>query len=41
MTYKLELDTIDDGSRAEDERDEAGEDDHGVKRQEEVIILTS
>lgn len=41
ITYKLELDSIDDGSRAKDERGEAGKDDHRVKQQEEVIVLIS
>ncbi|TNN67487.1 hypothetical protein EYF80_022293 [Liparis tanakae] len=34
-TYKLELDAIDDRSRSEDKRDEAGEDDHRVKGHKE------
>lgn len=41
ITYKLQLDAIDDGSCAEDEGGEAGEDHHRVKGQEEVIVLTS
>lgn len=40
-TYRLELDAIDDRSRSEDERDEAGEDYHRVKGHEEVIIVSS
>lgn len=40
-THKLELDSVDDRSCAEDERGEAGQDDHRVKRQEEVIVLIS
>lgn len=31
FTYKLELDAVDDRSRTQDERGEAGEDDHGIK----------
>lgn len=31
VTYKLELDAVDDRSCAEDEGGEAGEDDHRVK----------
>lgn len=41
LTYELELDAIYDRSHAEDERSEAGEDDHGIKWQEEVIIFIS
>lgn len=40
-TYKLELDAVDDGPRAEEERQEAGEDDHRVKQQEEEVALSS
>lgn len=31
LTYKLQMDTFDDRSHAEDERGEASEDDHRIK----------
>ncbi len=41
ITYRLELDAVDDRSHAEGERSEAGEDDQRVKRHEEVIVIIS
>lgn len=37
LTYKLKVDAVDDRSHAKDEREEAGEDHHRIKRQEEVV----
>ena len=41
MTHKLELDAIDDRSGAEDERGKAGQDDHRIEGQQEVIVVIS
>lgn len=41
LAYKLKVDAVDDGSHAKDEREEAGEDHHGIKRQEEVVNFIS
>lgn len=41
ITYKLECDSIDDRSCAQDERGEAGKDDQRIKQQEEVVVFPS
>lgn len=41
LAYKLKADALDDRSHAKDEREEAGEDHHRIKRQEEVVNFIS